>query len=66
MVVGGGGQLLNRSIVDRLVGAPERLIFEGAPILDPPLAQDHESRRPMVIAGAPLDTVIACPPLTIV
>jgi hypothetical protein len=66
MVVGAGGQLLNRSIVDRMVGAPERLIFEGAPILDPPLAQDRESRRPMVIAGAPLDTVIACPPLTIV
>jgi hypothetical protein len=66
MVVGAGGQLLNRSIVDRMVGAPERLIFEGAPILDPPLAQDQESRRPTVIDGAPLDTVTACPPLTIV
>jgi hypothetical protein len=66
MVVGAGGQLLNRSIVDRMVGAPERLIFEGAPILDPPLAQDHESRRPKVIDGAPLDTIAACPPLTIV
>jgi hypothetical protein len=66
MVVGAGGQLLTRSIVDRMVGAPERLIFEGAPILDPPLAQDQESRRPKVIAGAPLDTVTACPPLTVV
>jgi hypothetical protein len=66
MMVGGGGQLLVRSIVDRMVGAPSHLIFEGDPILDPPLAQDRESRRPMPIDGAPLDTVTACPPLTIV
>ena len=44
-MVGAGGQLLERSIVDRMVGAPERLVFEGAPVLDPPLAQDQESRR---------------------
>ena len=37
MMVGAGGQLLERSIVDRMVGAPERLVFEGAPVLDPPL-----------------------------
>jgi hypothetical protein len=30
---------VGRSIVDRVVGTPERLVFEGAPILDPPLAQ---------------------------
>jgi hypothetical protein len=66
MMVGAGGQLLERSIVDRMVGAPERLIFEGAPILVPPLAQDRESRRPMPSDGAPLDTITACPPLTIV
>jgi hypothetical protein len=66
LMVGAGGQLLERSIVDRMVGAPERLIFEGAPILDPPLAQDCESRRPVVVTGGALDTFAACPPLTIV
>ena len=34
MMVGAGGQLLDRSIVDRMVYAPERLVFEGAPVLD--------------------------------
>ena len=40
-LVGAAGQLLDRSIVDRMVGLPERLVFEGAPVLDPPLVQDH-------------------------
>ncbi len=31
LMVGAGGQLLERSIVDRMVGSPERLVFEGAP-----------------------------------
>src|SRR5262245_6118800 len=66
MMVGAGGQLLERSIVDRTVGAPERLVFEGGPILDPPLRQDKESRRPIAVEGDALDTVAACPPLTIV
>ena len=65
MMVGAGGQLLERSIVDRMVGAPERLVFEGGPILDPPLRQDRDSRKPSAIAGAALDTLAACPPLTI-
>ncbi len=65
-MVGAGGQLLERSIVDRMVGAPERLVFEGAPVLEPPLAQDQESRRPIVTDGDVLDTVAACPPLSIV
>ena len=43
LMVGAGGQLLERSIVDRMVGAPERLIFEGAPILLSPLMQDADS-----------------------
>jgi hypothetical protein len=64
MMVGAGGQLLERSIVDRMVGAPERLVFEGGPILDPPLRQDRDSRKPRAIAGAALDTLVACPPLT--
>jgi hypothetical protein len=66
LMVGAGGQLLERSIVDRMVGAPERLIFEGAPVLEPPLAQDHDSRRPIVTDGDVLNTVAACPPLSIV
>jgi hypothetical protein len=66
MMVGAGGQLLERSIVDRMVGAPERLVFEGGPILEPPLRQDKESRRPIAVQGDALDTVAACPPLTIV
>ena len=65
-MVGAGGQLLERSIVDRMVGAPERLVFEGGPILDPPLDQDRESRRPVPVEGEALDTVTACPPLSIV
>jgi hypothetical protein len=66
MMVGAGGQLLERSIVDRMVGAPERLVFEGAPVLDPPLLQDLASRKATVTDGEPLDTLAACSPLTIV
>ena len=66
MMVGAGGQLLERSIVDRMVGAAERLVFEGAPVLDPPLAQDHASRQPDVTEGGALDSLAACPPLTVV
>jgi hypothetical protein len=65
-MVGAGGQLLDRSIVDRMVGSPERLVFEGGPILQPPLKQDRNEREPMPVAGELLDTLAACPPLTIV
>ncbi len=65
LMVGAGGQLLERSIVDRMVGAPERLVFEGAPVLDPPVAQDADGRRPILKTAVALDTVAACPPLTI-
>jgi hypothetical protein len=66
LMVGAGGQLLERSIVDRMVGAPERLVFEGGPVLEPPLQQDRDSRRPAAVDGDLLDTVISCPPLSIV
>jgi hypothetical protein len=66
MMVGAGGQLLERSVVDRTVGGPERLVFEGPPVLDPPLAQYQDQRRPIVLNGDYLDTIAACPPLTIV
>jgi hypothetical protein len=55
MMVGRGGQLLERSIVDRVVGSPERLVFEGPPILDPPLDQDRAARRPFATEGEILD-----------
>jgi hypothetical protein len=58
------GQRLDRSIVDRMVGRPERLVFEGAPIVQPPLEQDAESRRPAVFEGETLDTAAVCPPLS--
>ena len=65
-VVSTSGALLERSIVDRMVGGPERLVFEGGPVLGPLLRQDKESRRPIVVDGAVLDTGAACPPLSIV
>jgi hypothetical protein len=66
MMVGASGQLLDRSIVDRMVGAPERLVFEGKPVLDPPLVQDRTSREPVATEGRALDTIAACSPLSIV
>ena len=64
-MVGAGGQLLDRSLVDRMVYAPERLVFEGAPVLLAPLVQDHAARRPETFAGEMLDTVDVCPNLSI-
>jgi hypothetical protein len=57
------GRMLERSLVDRMVGSPERLQFEGPARLDWPLEQDADSRRPVVILGVPLDTKRSCPPL---
>jgi hypothetical protein len=48
-----------------MVGAPERLVFEGAPELVWPLVQDAESRVPKFRDGNALDTIAACPPLSI-
>ena len=64
MMVSISGALLERSIVDRMVGGPERLVFEGGPVLEPPLQQDEESRRPIAVEGVALDTVALCPPLS--
>ena len=66
MMVGESGQYLDRSIIDRMVGAPERLVFEGPPMVEPPLRQDPEKRRPLVRDGGALDTVSVCRPLTLV
>ena len=64
IMIGAAGQLLERSIVDRAVRTPERLVFEAPPVLEPPLEQDAERRRPVSVAGEVVDTVLACPPLT--
>jgi hypothetical protein len=64
-LVGAAGQLLERAVCDRSVYAPERLVFEGPPVMVPPLAQDVSQRVPVVIQGDILDTRTACPPLTI-
>lgn len=67
MMVGAAGQLLERSIIDRTVGTSERLVFEGAPVLEPPLAQDVASRQPQTVDGEPLlDSERLCPNLTII
>jgi hypothetical protein len=63
LMVGAGGQLLERSIVDRVVGSPERLAFEGAPVLIHPLMQDAEARRAIATEGDPLDSLAVCSPL---
>jgi hypothetical protein len=66
ILVGGAGQLLDRSLIDRSVFGAERLVFEGSPVLVPPLEQDPDGRRPKATDGKALDTIATCPPLTIV
>ena len=48
----------------RTVGSPERLVFEGAPVLVPPLVQDAAARMPQVVEGPAIDTRLVLPPLT--
>ena len=64
VVVGAVGQLLIRSIIDASVYGPERLVFEGKPIVVTPLAQDEEVRSPRDYAGNIIDTASAIPALT--
>ena len=66
MMVGGGGQLLERSIIDRMVFSGERLVFEGAPILEAPLTQDAAQRAPSTSGTEVIDTVSVCRALTLV
>jgi hypothetical protein len=66
MMVGRAGQMLERSIVDRVCGTPERLAFEGAPVLVAPVAQDLAARQPVCVDGEVLDTIATCAPLSIV
>ena len=64
-MVGAAGQLLERSIVDVSVGSPERLVFEGAPVVVAPLVQDRSKRRAIASrATGPLDSRKAVPDLS--
>ena len=63
-LIGRAGQLLDRSLVDRTVAYGERLCFEGAPIIEPPLAQDLTKRIPDVFEGEAIDTGLVVPRLT--
>src|SRR5262249_24515705 len=63
-LIGGAGQLLDRSVVDRMVAYGERLCFEGAPIIEPPLAQDPTKRAPALFEGDPIATSLIVPRLT--
>jgi hypothetical protein len=61
-IVSAAGSFLERALIDKSVGSPERLAFEGPAILDPPLEQ---ARRDAVVHdGGILDTKRACLPLT--
>jgi hypothetical protein len=62
--IGRAGQLLDRSLVDRMVAYGERLCFEGAPVVKPPLAQDVTQRTPGVFEGDAIDTGLVVPRLS--
>ena len=61
VVLGDVGQQLVRSIVDVAVASEERLVFEGEPILKPPLVQDPDVRKPVAYDGKIVDTKKAIP-----
>jgi len=65
-MVGAGGQLLERSLIDRTVFSAERLVFEAPPILEPPLHQDVGKRAPVITPGQPAATRTICPELSTV
>ena len=58
------GTELTRGVVDAAVSGPERLVFEGAPKIIPPLVQDPVARLPVAVEGDVVDTRAACPDLT--
>jgi hypothetical protein len=53
------GSLLERALIDKSVGTPERPVFEGPPILAPPLVQ--EARLAVAHDGTVLDTRLLLP-----
>jgi hypothetical protein len=62
---GGPANTLVHSIVDRVVCSPERLVFHGPPVLDPPLAQDKPVSLAVAVANDALEALVACPSLRI-
>jgi hypothetical protein len=56
------GSLLVRGVVDESVASPERLVFEGAPIVVPPLVQ--RARKARIQGEGRLNTCEAIPDLT--
>jgi hypothetical protein len=60
-MVAAAGAFLERALIDKSVGSPERLIFEGPPIVVPPLEQT--GRKAVAHDGCVLDTQ-QCQPLT--
>ncbi|WP_456790130.1 hypothetical protein [Bradyrhizobium sp. USDA 4472] len=62
--IGAAGQLLDRSIIDTAVYGPERLVFEGRPILVPPVEQDEQVRKARAFGGEFIDTLRVIPELS--
>lgn len=58
------GSLVERSIVDRMVGQANRLVFETNATVVAPIMQDLRQRQPVVTEGGVLDIAAAIPPLT--
>jgi uncharacterized protein (DUF927 family) len=58
------GSFLERSLIDASVGLPERLVFEAAANVVPPLEQDLEARKAVAYEGTTVDTQTCAPPLT--
>jgi hypothetical protein len=63
-MIDSAGRVHERSLVDQSVFSPERLVFEGPPVVLPPLKQNQEARRPTVLGSIILDSKVACPDLT--
>lgn len=55
-VLGATGQLLERSLIDRTVWGPERLVFEAPPTLIAPAVQDPLARVPQATGSNILDS----------
>jgi hypothetical protein len=58
-MVSTAGDFLERSLIDKSCGSPERPIFEAAPIIEPPLVQ--EGRNAVAYDGTDLDTRLCAP-----
>jgi Family of unknown function (DUF5906) len=58
------GRIHERSLVDRSVCDPSRIVFEGPPVVILPLKQNLEARRATVVGTVIIDSKVACPDLT--